>query len=200
MRVIGGQAKGRRLKTLKGRSLRPTADRVKEALFNILPHNLSGYKILDLFAGTGNLSVEALSRGGAEAIMVDSSRAAAKAIKENLRALGLEHKSKVWTTSVLRSIRLLSRDGKTFDIVFLDPPYEKGLVGQTLRAIARGGLLCGEGVLVVEHSVREKPESTYGRLALRDQRRYGTTLLSFFAYDSSKTSDKERETTWHEPR
>lgn len=200
MRVIGGQAKGRRLKTLKGQSLRPTADRVKEALFNILPHNLSGYKILDLFAGTGSLSVEALSRGGAEAIMVDSSRAAAKAIKENLRALGLAHKSKVRTTPVHRSIRLLSRAGKTFDIVFLDPPYEKGLVGQTLRAVAQGGLLCEEGVLVVEHSVREKPESTYGRLALRDQRRYGATLLSFFAYDSSKTSDKERETTWHEPR
>lgn len=200
MRVIGGQAKGRRLKTLKGRSLRPTSDRVKEALFNILPHNLSGYKVLDLFAGTGNLSVEALSRGGAEAIMVDSSRAAAKAIKENLRALGLDHKSKVWTTPVLQSIRLLSRDGEAFDIIFLDPPYEKGLVGQTLRAIAQGGLLREEGVLVTEHSVREKLENAYGPLILQDQRRYGTTLLSFFVYDRSATFDKDRGATWHAQR
>jgi 16S rRNA (guanine966-N2)-methyltransferase len=199
MRVIGGQAKGRRLKSLKGRSLRPTAARVKEALFNILPHDLGGYRILDLFAGIGNLSLEAMSRGGSEAVLVDSSRAATKAIKENLQALGFADRSKVWTTPVLQSIRLLSSKEETFDIIFVDPPYEKNLVERTVKAIAQAGLMREEGVLVVEHSVREKLESGYGPLALRDQRRYGTSVLSFFVYDRSKTSDKERGTTWHEP-
>ena len=180
MRVIGGKAKGRRLKVPKGRALRPTAARVKEALFNILPHDLSGFKVLDLFAGTGNLSVEALSRGAAEAILVDVSRESGKASRENLQALGLSRRSKVWGAPVLRSIRLLSRRGEKFDLIFLDPPYEKDWVGKILRAIAQEGLLREAGVLVAEHGVREKVEESYGPLGLQDQRRYGSTLLSFF--------------------
>jgi 16S rRNA (guanine(966)-N(2))-methyltransferase RsmD len=180
MRVIGGQAKGRRLKAPKGRALRPTADRVKEALFNILPRDLSGYRVLDLFAGTGNLSVEALSRGASDALLTDSSRQARKAIEENLRALGFEGRSRVWSAPVLSSIRRLSQRGESFDLIFLDPPYEKGWVGTSLRAVARGGLLRESGLLVAEHSVREKVEERYGSLTLRDQRRYGSTQLSFF--------------------
>lgn len=185
MRVIGGKAKGRRLKVPKGRALRPTAARVKEALFNILPHDLSGFKVLDLFAGTGNLSVEALSRGATEAILVDVSRESGKASRANLQALGLSHRSKVWGAPVLRSIRLLSRRGEKFDLILLDPPYEKNWVGQILRAIAQEGLLREAGVLVAEHSVREGVEESYGPLGLQDQRRYGSTLLSFFRLKTS---------------
>jgi len=182
MRVIAGEAKGRRLKAPRGRALRPTADRVKEALFNILPHDLSGYRVLDLFAGAGSLSAEALSRGAAEATLVDASHRAGKAIRENLQTLGLSRRSKVWAAPVLRSIRLLARRGETFDLIFLDPPYEKDWVGKTLKAIAQEGLLREEGVLVAEHSAREKVEERYGPLGLRDQRRYGSTLLSFFGH------------------
>ena len=188
MRVIGGRAKGRRLKVPKGRTLRPTADRVKEALFNILPHDLSGLKVLDLFAGTGNLSVEALSRGASEAILVDASREAGKAIRENLRALGFSGRSRLWQLPVLRSIRLLSRRGEKFDLIFLDPPYERDWVGQVLRAIAQEGLLRETGILVAEHSVREKVEGHYGPLALQDQRRYGTSRLSFFGLSQSQAT------------
>lgn len=188
MRVIAGRAKGRHLKVPKGRALRPTAARVKEALFNILPYDLAGFKVLDLFAGTGNLSVEALSRGAAEAVLVDASREAGKAIHENLQALGFSGRSRVWIAPVLRSIRLLSRRGETFDLIFLDPPYEKKLIGHILRAIAQGRLLQEAGTLVAEHSVREKVEESYVSLTLKDQRRYGATLLSFFAYRQSKTS------------
>jgi 16S rRNA (guanine(966)-N(2))-methyltransferase RsmD len=191
MRVIGGRAKGRRIKVPKVRALRPTADRVKEALFNILPHDLSGLKVLDLFAGTGNLSLEALSRGAAEAVLVDASRGAARAIRENLQTLGFSGKSQVWIIPVLRSLRLLSRRGETFDLVFLDPPYERDWVRKTLRAIARQGLLREGGTLVVEHGVREKVEVDYGPLTLKDQRRYGTTLLSFFGYNQNPASKHE---------
>ncbi len=191
MRVIGGRAKRRRLKVPKGRALRPTADRVKEALFNILPHDLSGLKVLDLFAGTGNLSVEALSRGAAEAVLVDASREAARAIRENLQTLDFSEKSQIWIIPVLRSLRLLSRRGETFDLVFLDPPYEKDWVRKTLKAIALQGLLREGGTLVVEHGVRERVEVDYGPLTLKDQRRYGTTLLSFFGYNQNPASKHE---------
>ncbi|SRR2546425_2743001 len=180
MRVISGQAKGHRLKVPKGRAVRPTAGRVKEALFNILPHDLSGLRVLDLFAGTGNLSAEALSRGAAAAILVDFSPKAGRTIRENLRMLGFSDRSELWTVSVLQSVRLLSRRGETFDLIFFDPPYEKGWVGKILSAIARAGLLREAGIVVAEHSSREKVRENYEALGLQDQRRYGSTVLSFF--------------------
>lgn len=180
MRVLGGAAKGRRLKAPKGQRLRPTAARVKEALFNILPHDLSGLRVLDLFAGTGSLSVEALSRGAAKAVLVDASRAAGLAIRENLRSMGLSGRCEVWGAPVLKATRALGRRGEKFELIFLDPPYEKGWIGKILRALAKEDLLETRGILVAEHSVREKIDDHYGRLRLRDQRRYGTTLLSFF--------------------
>lgn len=182
MRVISGAAKGRRLKVPKGSALRPTAARVKEALFNILPHALAGYKVLDLFAGTGNLSVEALSRGAAEAVLVDASRHAGKAIHENIATMGFSDRSRVWIASVLTSLRRLSRRGETFDLIFIDPPYERGWVEKIMAAMAKEQLLREGGTLVIEHSTRERVEGRYGSLVLTGQRRYGTTLLSFFGY------------------
>ena len=185
MRVVAGKIKGHRLRVPKGRDLRPTAARVKEALFNILPHDLSGLRVLDLFAGTGNLSVEALSRGAAQAVLVDASRKAAVAIRENLRALGLSNSCEVWIAPVLKAVRALARRGEKFDLIFLDPPYEKDWIGKILRILAEEGLLKDDGVLVVEHSVREKIAERYGCLHLRDQRRYGATLLSFFEHSAA---------------
>jgi 16S rRNA (guanine966-N2)-methyltransferase len=180
MRIIGGAAKGRRLLAPKGRAVRPTADRVKEALFNILPRDLSGMKVLDLFAGTGNLSIEALSRGAAQAVLIDSSARSAAAIRENLRRLGLERQSEVWLAPVSRGLRSLARRQETFDYIFLDPPYDQDLAGRALAGVAQCGLLRASGVLVIEHSTREKVDAGYGSLQLHDQRRYGDTLLSFY--------------------
>jgi 16S rRNA (guanine(966)-N(2))-methyltransferase RsmD len=180
MRVIGGSARGRRLKVPKGQAVRPTSSRVKEALFNILPHDLSGLKVLDLFAGTGNVTIEALSRGAAEAILIDSSSESGKVIRENLRRLRAADRTKVWITPVLRAVRLLARRGESFDLIFLDPPYEQRLVEATLKAIDTGELLRRSGVTIAEHSVREPVQTSYGDLALSDQRRYGSTLLSFY--------------------
>ncbi|MBI2360616.1 MAG: 16S rRNA (guanine(966)-N(2))-methyltransferase RsmD [Deltaproteobacteria bacterium] len=188
MRVISGHAKGRRIKVPKGRALRPTADRVKEALFNILPKSLSGYKVLDLFAGTGNLSAEALSRGASEALLIDFARQARKTARENLQSLDLLNQARIWQAPVTRAVRLLSRRGETFDLVFLDPPYDKGLVESTLRAIANAGIVKESGTVVTEHSMREKVEAEYGPLKLRDQRRYGATVLSFFGLSREEAS------------
>ena len=184
MRVIGGNSRGRRLKAPKGRYVRPTAARVKEALFNILPRDLSGMKVLDLFAGTGNVTIEALSRGAAEAILVDSSAASGKAIRDNLRRLHLVGRAKVWIIPVSRAVRRLARREEKFDMIFLDPPYGLRLVETTLKIIAEGGLLRESGVLIAEHGVRDAVEERYGALALDDQRRYGDTLLSFFKQET----------------
>jgi 16S rRNA (guanine966-N2)-methyltransferase len=180
MRVIGGKVRGRRLKVPKSRSVRPTAARIKESLFNILPHDLSGVKVLDLFAGTGNLTIEALSRGAAEAILIDASAQSGEVIRENLRRLGLTSRTNVWITPVSRALRLLARRGEGFDLIFLDPPYEQQLVDRTLQSIAGTGLLRQSGILVAEHSRREPIKKQYGDLELDDQRRYGSTVLSFF--------------------
>ncbi len=180
MRVISGTAKGRRLKSFPGRAVRPTADRVKEALFNILPRDLSGYRVLDLFAGTGNLTLEALSRGAEDACLIDQSQRAAKMIRANLLALGFSQRAQVRVMPVLRAIRTLAGGEKKFDLVFVDPPYDKGWVGRVLEAIAGEALLTENGVLILEHSTRETAQGRYGPLELRDQRCYGSTLLSFF--------------------
>jgi 16S rRNA (guanine966-N2)-methyltransferase len=182
MRVIGGNARGRRLKVPKGQAVRPTSDRVKEALFNILPHDLSGIRLLDLFAGTGNVSIEAISRGAAEAILIDSSIKSGKVIRENLRSVGFANRASVRIAPVSRALRLLARRGETFDMIFLDPPYQRNWVKACLEAIARGNLLRSSGTLVVEHSARERIEAEYGSLILKDQRKYGDTWLSFFEH------------------
>ena len=188
MRVIGGAAKGRRLLAPKGQAVRPTADRVKESLFNILPRDFSGAKVLDLFAGTGNLSIEALSRGADRAVLVDSSARSAAAIKENLRRLGLAGRSEVWVAPAARSLRSLARRKETFDLIFLDPPYDQELATRTLALIAQCNLLSESGTIVVEHSARETLQPSYDRLQLHDQRRYGDTLLSFYKYPAKTNS------------
>lgn len=180
MRVIGGAARGRRLKVPKGQAVRPTAARVKESLFNILPHNFSGRRVLDLFAGSGNVSIEALSRGAKQAILIDESPRSAAVIRENLTRLGLSERAQVRTSPVLRSLRQLAKFGESFDLIFLDPPYDRELVGATLKAIGQCQLLADAGTVVAEHSAREAVQSQYDDLVLNDQRRYGDTLLSFF--------------------
>ena len=197
MRVISGTAKGRRLKSFSGRALRPTADRVKEALFNILPHDLSGLRVLDLFGGTGNLSLEALSRGAREACIVDQSQRAARMIRWNLESFDFAPSSRVMVVPVLRAIGLLAGKGNNFDLIFVDPPYDKGWVDRVLGAIAREGLLEEKGILVIEHSAREKVQEQYNTLELYDQRRYGDTLLSFFGYGVAGRLQNEKRKTWH---
>jgi 16S rRNA (guanine966-N2)-methyltransferase len=180
MRVISGSAKGRRLVAPKGGAVRPTAGKVKESLFNILPRDFSGMRVLDLFAGSGNISIEALSRGAAEAVLVDASARSAAVIRENLRRLDLAERSQVWVLAAPRALRTLGQQAQVFDLIFIDPPYEQRLVGATLELIAKNNLLAVNGTVVAEHSRREPVNSEYGPLILNDQRRYGDTLLTFF--------------------
>jgi len=191
MRVIGGAARGRRLKVPKGQSVRPTAARVKESLFNILPHDFTGMRVLDLFAGSGNVSIEALSRGAEIAILVDESARSVAVMRDNLHRLELSWRAQVWNAPVERSLRKLGKNGANFDLVFLDPPYDKGLVNSSLKAIAEFELVSETGLVVAEHSVREAVKPGYGNLVLNDQRHYGDTQLSFFKRTRTANSPVE---------
>jgi 16S rRNA (guanine(966)-N(2))-methyltransferase RsmD len=188
MRIIGGNAKGRRLFVPRGASVRPTAARVKESLFNILPHDFSGLRVLDLFAGSGNLSIESLSRGAAETVLVEASARSATAIRENLRRFGLKTRAQLWVAPVSRTLRALAKRGEHFDLIFLDPPYDKGLLSPSLELIARGNLLRSAGTVVAEHSAREALQPRYDSLVLNDQRHYGDTRLSFFRRETETES------------
>ena len=180
MRIIGGAARGRRIRAPRGSAIRPTADRVREALFDILPRDLAGVRVLDLFAGSGSLSLEALSRGAESALLVDESAEAARLMRRNVEALGFADRARVWPQPVGKALRRLSDEGAAYDAIFLDPPYDRGWVDKVLTMIGRNGTLRAEGVAVAEHSARERVGEQYGELVRRDLRRYGDTVLSFF--------------------
>ncbi len=147
MRIITGKAKGARLVTLDGDATRPTSERVKEALFSMLQFDIEGRRVLDLFAGSGQLSLEALSRGAKEAVMIDKSRDAVKVIRTNVEKTKLEGAT-VYCMSSDEYIRRFV--GEKFDIVFLDPPYASGLYAPTLRALYEAGMLKSTTLIVCE--------------------------------------------------
>ena len=144
MRVITGSARGRRLKTPDNYDIRPTTDNVKEAVFNILQFDIEGRRVLDLFAGTGQLGIEALSRGAAEAVFIDRDRTAAQIVKDNLKTCGLKG-----TVLNCDSLSYLKDCGK-FDVIFVDPPYDSGLYDEVLRTINSVDILSEGGIMVVE--------------------------------------------------
>jgi 16S rRNA (guanine(966)-N(2))-methyltransferase RsmD len=179
MRVISGTSKGRKLVTPRSQSVRPTSDRVKESIFNILREEIEGKRVLDLFAGTGNLGIEALSRGAEKTIFVEKGRQALRLIQRNLNQFGLEDQSEIIPKDVNRAIGILKQRGESFDVIFMDPPYEKGLIEKTLMKLNSHPIYCGDSLLVIEHNRREPlPNHVEGWNLIRQQR-IGDTLISF---------------------
>jgi 16S rRNA (guanine966-N2)-methyltransferase len=179
MRIIAGEFKGRRLAAVKGH-IRPTSDRVREAIFNILGPAVAEATVLDLFAGTGALTLEALSRGAREAVLVEDQGAALGVLRRNLAALGLEDRTRVMPMPVQGALRKLAAQEEQFTLVFLDPPYERGLALETLATLQGSGLLFPEAKVVAEHSYRETLPEQVGRLKLSQGRRYGDTQVAFY--------------------
>jgi 16S rRNA (guanine966-N2)-methyltransferase len=179
LRVIAGTAKGRRLKMVPGVGTRPITDRVKEALFGILGTDVEGAAVLDLFAGTGGVGIEALSRGAARATFVENDRLAIKTIEDNLRATGLSQRARVVRTDAFIYLRNDPRD--SFDYVHIAPPQSASLWAETLQALdARPGWVNPDGVAVAQIHPREFAELPLQNFGLVDQRRYGSTLLCFY--------------------
>ena len=186
MRIIAGQYRGHPLTAPAGRTVRPTTDRVREALFSILGESVRGAAVLDLFCGSGALGLEALSRGAASAVFVDSSLRSLGALRRNIERLGVGD-VRVLRSRVNEVLGRLARDGETFDLVFLDPPYRKKMAAETLARLESGTLLRPGARVVAEHEVDATPTGS-GSLAVADTRRYGDTALSFF-HIPTETSD-----------
>jgi len=183
MRIVAGIARGRRLRAPKGRAVRPTADRVKEAVFSILEsrYACAGVPVLDLFAGTGSLGIEALSRGASAAVFVEPDRTAAAAIRANLQAAGLTGELLVMPAA--RAITALGGRERRFGGVFMDPPYDCGWIDRTLVQLDASGLVVEGGWVVVEHGRHEEPPARVGALVRRDGRRYGDAHVAVFAVE-----------------
>jgi len=175
MRVVGGDWRGRTLRAVPGRSTRPTADRVRQSLFDVLGQRCDGLRVLDLYAGTGALSLEALSRGAAHATLVEQDAKAAQVIERNARELGCAGRCTLLRDDVARA---LPRLAGPFDLVFSDPPYALQAAQDTVDALARLRLVAPQGRVVLERDRRESRPALPDELELEDERRYGDTVVS----------------------
>ncbi|MCB9422896.1 MAG: 16S rRNA (guanine(966)-N(2))-methyltransferase RsmD [Ardenticatenaceae bacterium] len=180
MRVISGSAKGRKLKLVPGDSTRPIMDRVKENLFNIIGSWVVGTRWLDLFAGTGQVGIEALSRGAAEVVFIDTIRVAIKIIEANLRHTRLTAGAEIVQTDAFDYLR--RQRIRPFDVIYVAPPQYKGIWREVMELLDErpSALLTEDGIVVVQIDPREYETLDLQNLALYDQRRYGSTQLCFY--------------------
>ncbi|WP_439647951.1 16S rRNA (guanine(966)-N(2))-methyltransferase RsmD [Cohnella mopanensis] len=189
LRVISGQAKGHPLKAVPGSNTRPTTDKVKESLFSIIGPYFDEERVLDLFAGTGGLGIEALSRGASSAIFIDASPQSVEVIRRNLASTRLAERAEVYRNDARRALKLLERAGKTFDLIFLDPPYVVKDCDALLGEMASKGLVADGAIAVVEHH----PDVVYGDCFAGYERTkfatYGEIALSIYRYQLSDEAE-----------
>lgn len=207
MRVIGGNYRGRRIKTIAGADVRPTSDRLRETLFNILAPAIQGARFLDLCAGSGAVGIEALSRGAETVTMVENSRRAVAVIQENLRTLGAAGEVCIIKRDAIAALKQLDEElratavigvmptvgdglpkssGGKFDLVFFDPPYASDLYARVMRQLASGDLLHEESIVIAEHHAKKPPERQYGDLRLYREVKQGESVLAFYRFADSE--------------
>ena len=188
MRVIAGQAKGTKLVSIKSSQVRPTLDQVRETLFNILGHDLSGEYFLDWFGGSGAVGIEALSRGAKKVVWVENNRQSQDLIYANLKKCRFENnKSELpcfaWELlkmGALQALPILEKKSLKFDVIYIDPPFADNLYEKCLIGLSRSQMLKKESLIVVEHHNKNILQDIYGRLFRSDQRQSGDTSLSFY--------------------
>lgn len=186
MRIIGGKYKGIRIKSLPKRAdtkfLRPTTDRVKESVFAILSNYLEGVKFLDLFAGTGSVGIEAISRGADKTIFVEKDKLACNVIRENLKKLNVDRKSyEIVCDDYTSALKRLAKRGETFDFIYADPPYEKAYYTRIVNMVRRLELLDEDGLLILEEP-KAAPFLPENEEWIVERRGYGTTLVTFINF------------------
>ncbi len=177
MRIIAGERRGRPLRGPRRGGVRPTGAYLREAVFNVLAPRIAGARLLDLFAGTGAIGLEALSRGAGAATFVDQE---VGALRANLARLGFGDKAILVRGDALRALRRLAGAARRFDLIYADPPYGANLAARTVAEVAEGGLLAPGGLLVVEHHHKVPLPETAGTLARRRELRHGETVVTFY--------------------
>jgi len=184
MRVSAGTVKGHKLRSSQGMVLRPTGMKVKEALFNVLGDQVKEATFVDFFAGTGNIGIEALSRGADHVEFVEKHAPSVKLLKDNLKACGLSQKAAVYTMDAITFLKMAQKWSKHFDIVFADPPYHGPLAERFLRHLGKSDMITKRTIVIIEHFHKiPLPEKTHG-LSLVKHYRYGDTLLSIYKRNS----------------
>ncbi len=180
LRVISGSARGHKLKTIKGIDTRPTSDKVKESIFNIIATEIIDSNVLDVFAGTGSLGIEALSRGAKKAVFIDKSMDSCDIIRENLAHTKLADRAEIYSKDYKSGIERLYRNGYKFDLIFLDPPYNKNFIQNTLKLVTKNDIISDDGIIVVEHSHSDGLPESCGKLKAVDTRKYGDTMITIY--------------------
>ncbi|PAE25031.1 MULTISPECIES: 16S rRNA (guanine(966)-N(2))-methyltransferase RsmD [Bacillaceae] len=181
MRVVSGTRKGKLLKAVPGSSTRPTTDKVKEAIFNIIGPYFNGGQGLDLFAGSGGLGIEALSRGADKVIFVDRDGKAIQTIHENIRNCDFEEKAEIYRNDADRALKAILKRDLTFDYIFLDPPYRKQQLLKLLKVIDENNLLSDQGTILCEHGSDVELPETVGRLVQKKHENYGVISISIYS-------------------
>lgn len=180
MRIIAGDAKNKKIKSRKGTDTRPTLGSMKESLFSIIAPYIEGSVFLDLFSGSGSISLEALSRGAKRAIMIEKDAEALKYIIENVNSLGYDDRCRAYKNDVFRAIEILGRKGEKFDIIFMDPPYKDEVCTKVLHSIQKHGLLADNGLIICEHHVFEEMDMEISEFKKVDERKYGKKCITFY--------------------
>ncbi|OGC74661.1 MAG: 16S rRNA (guanine(966)-N(2))-methyltransferase RsmD [candidate division Zixibacteria bacterium RBG_16_40_9] len=178
MRIISGDFKGRKLKSVGKLRIRPPLDKVKQAIFDILKNDVVDREVLDLFAGSGSLGIEAVSRGAKKVIFVESSFKNQKILKENIKMLNLEDKVEMILANVSKFLDILSEKKQKFDLIFIDPPFLKNWAQKVLDKIEQFQILKSEGIVILHHHKKEIPRTS--RFLLVKQRKFGDNLVSFY--------------------
>ena len=186
MRVITGSARGRRLKELEGMATRPTTDRVKEGLFSILQFDIEGRRVLDLFAGTGQLGIECLSRGADSCVFVESRSDAVGLVRENLKTCQLSDRAQVVSGEAMNYLKSVR---EPFDLIFLDPPYDEGLLEKAIAHIARFDICAPHGIIAAEHPVGRTMPQLEAPYRLHRTYRYGKIGLSIYHRDGTEENE-----------
>jgi len=179
LRVIGGICKGRKLKSVRGITTRPTADRMRESLFNIIASKIPDAMILDLFAGTGALGIEALSRGAKYSVFIENNNNALSIINENILLCQMSEKAKTIQWDIVKNLKCIESANPPFDIVFIDPPYKKKIIKKTIENLRKTDSLKKKTDIIVEHSSEEVLQEEFTGYRILDQRKYGKTTFSF---------------------
>lgn len=186
MRVISGKYKSIKLNTLEGMTTRPTTDKVKESLFNIISCN--DLKVLDLFGGSGGLGIEAISRGAEHVTFIDGSSSAIKTINENIKKCKISKDSySVYRNDYLRALKIFAKKEEKFDLIFLDPPYKKGIIDNALENLIKLNLLNDDAMIVCEYSSEEHVNYEHEALEIYKEKKYGYITITIFNYWEQKS-------------
>ena len=186
LRIIGGTLKRKKIQTVPGQHTRPTSDRVRESIFNIIAHRIANRHVLDLFSGTGAMGLEALSRGASDCTFIDNSKAAITVLKKNIQICNVQERSRAIHWDIGKSLACLKSSPSRFDLIFMDPPYHSDLIGPAMLHLHEIRVLDRDALLVIEHAQDEITSEQAHIYQSIDHRRYGKTGISILTYKVSQ--------------